>query len=693
MNHPGNRPADGRVLVLAPTAADAAHTRSLLAEAGVDCDFPADLPALCRDFDAGVAAVVLTEEAVAAGDPDCLVQALRRQPPWSDVPILFLAGHGTDSPVAAWAMDLLGNVTVLERPVRVTTLVSSLRTALRARRRQYELRDRMETLARQSERLRLLWEAASVLLSTEEPVAMMRGLFARIAPQFGLDAYFNFMVDEAGDALRMESCAGIPDDEAGKIRRLEFGQAVCGTVARHRRPIVAARVQESDDPKVQLIRGYGIRAYACNPLVAGDRLLGTLSFASRTRDDFEPDELEFLETVCHYVAYAYERLRLIRRLREADRHKDEFLATLAHELRNPLAPIRNAVQFLWLKGAARPGLPGRPRDHRPTGHPADPAGRRPARRVADHAAARSPSASSGSTWRRSLTTAVESVRPLIEARRPRPGHAACRRSRSTWTATRPGLAQVFGNLLNNAAKYTDRGGHIRLTAERQRATGWSSRPRHRHRASPPSTCPGSSTCSRRWPRRWSGRKAGSGSACRWSAALVEMHGGGVEAHSEGAGRGSEFVVRLPTAAGRRRTTGRRRRAADQRHRPAAGPPHPGGRRQRRRRREPGHDALDHGPRRPHRPRRRGGRRRWPTGSGPTWSLLDIGMPRLNGYEVARLIRRMPWAESAVIAALTGWGQDADKHRAAEAGFDRHFTKPLDPDVLDQLLAEMTPAVA
>ena len=213
----------------------------------------------------------------------------------------------------------------------------------------------METLARQSERLRLLWEAASVLLSTEEPVAMMRGLFARIAPQFGLDAYFNYMLDETGDALRMESCVGIPEDEARKIHRLDLGQAVCGAVALQRRPIVATRVQESDDPKVQLIKGYGVRVYACNPLLAGGRLLGTLSFASRSRDDFEPDELEFFETICHYVAYAYERLRLIRRLREADRRKDEFLATLAHELRNPLAPIRNAVQILKAEGPARPG--------------------------------------------------------------------------------------------------------------------------------------------------------------------------------------------------------------------------------------------------------------------------------------------------------------------------------------------------
>jgi signal transduction histidine kinase/AmiR/NasT family two-component response regulator len=688
MNHPDNRPDRGRVLVLAPTAADAAYTRSVLTEAGMACEFPADLPALCREFDAGVAAVLLTEEAVTTDDPDCLVRALRRQPPWSDVPVLFLTGHGTESPAAAWAMDLLGNVTILERPVRVTTLVSALRTALRARRRQYELRDRMETLSRQSERLRLLWEAASVLLSTEEPVAMMRDLFARIAPQFGLDAYFNYMVDEAGDALRMESSAGIPDDEAGKIHRLEFGQAVCGTVAQHRRPVVATHVQTSDDPKVQLIRGYGIRAYACNPLVAGGRLLGTLSFASRTRDEFEPDELEFFETVCHYVAYAYERLRLIRRLREEDRHKDEFLATLAHELRNPLAPIRNAEQFLYLKGPPDPDFQAAREVIR----------RQVAQltRLVDDLLDVSRISRGKITLRRqrvdlgrALTTAVESVRPAVEAA----GHDLTM-SLPPQPVSVDGdparLAQVFGNLLNNAAKYTDPGGRIRVTAEQRddevvvsvRDTGIGLAAEHLSRVF--------DMFSQAAPAL-ERSQGGLGIGLSLVRTLVEMHGGRVEAHSEGVGRGSEFVVRLPLAAGAVVPAGDDGpRTNGNGHRPA-------------RRILVADDNVDaaeslammlsimgHTVRTAH------------DGAAaveladqfrPDLILLDIGMPRLNGYQAARRIRRMPWAESAVLAALTGWGQDADKHRAAEAGFDRHFTKPLDPDALEQLLAEMGPAAA
>ncbi len=118
-----------------------------------------------------------------------------------------------------------------------------------------------------------------------------------------------------------------PKNRLRAINRLEFGQAVCGTVALRRQPIVATRIQQSDDQMVQLVKSFGLRSYACHPLLAGDRLLGTLSFASRTRDEFDPDEVAFIETICHYATMAYERLRLLNELREADRRKDEFLAT------------------------------------------------------------------------------------------------------------------------------------------------------------------------------------------------------------------------------------------------------------------------------------------------------------------------------------------------------------------------------
>ena len=109
-----------------------------------------------------------------------------------------------------------------------------------------------EALQKQTERLRLLWEAAAVLLTADDPDAMLRGLLAKIGPHLGVDTYFNYVVDDSGDALRLASCEGVSDETARTIARLEFGQAICGTVALHRRPIVATHIQQSDDPKAQL---------------------------------------------------------------------------------------------------------------------------------------------------------------------------------------------------------------------------------------------------------------------------------------------------------------------------------------------------------------------------------------------------------------------------------------------------------
>ena len=124
---------------------------------------------------------------------------------------------------------------------------------------------------RAEERARLLWEAAAVLLTANDPDGMMRGLFAKIGPHVGVDVYFNHVVDETGDALRLASCDGIAVDAARAIARLEFGQAVGGTVALRRQPLVVTSIQQSDDLQVRLVKSFGIRACVCHPLVAETR--------------------------------------------------------------------------------------------------------------------------------------------------------------------------------------------------------------------------------------------------------------------------------------------------------------------------------------------------------------------------------------------------------------------------------------
>ena len=207
-----------------------------------------------------------------------------------------------------------------------------------------------EVLRKQNERLRLLWESAGILFSTDDSAAMIEGLYEKIS-----------------DHLKIDTCFQLHGQRTG---RLAASSVRCRCIGRRRRIAVAAEVRpghlrrssrkpagrspppsssRETIPEPRSLKDLGVRSFVCNPLIANGQLLGTLSFGSRSRDRFDDDEIEFIETVTNYVTVAYERMRLLSQLHERDRRKDEFLAMLAHELRNPLAPIRNAVQYLRLK--------------------------------------------------------------------------------------------------------------------------------------------------------------------------------------------------------------------------------------------------------------------------------------------------------------------------------------------------------
>jgi signal transduction histidine kinase/CheY-like chemotaxis protein len=538
-----------------------------------------------------------------------------------------------------------------------------------------------EALGKQTERLRLLWQAAAVLLTSDDPDAMLRSLFAKIGPHLGLDTYFNFMVNDAGNALRLESCTGIPDETACSLSRLDFGQAVCGTVALQRQPVVAAFIQQSDDPRVQLVKSFGIRAYACNPLLAEGRLVGTLSFASRTREQFDADELEFLRTITHYVTVAYERLRLVKELRDTDRRKDEFLAMLAHELRNPLAPIRNAVQVLRLRGPLEPALQSaRDMIDRQVGHMV---------RLVDDLLDVSRISRGKITLRCEpvelagvVASAVESSRPLIEARRhDLQVELPAGPVRVQGDHTR--LAQLVLNLLNNAAKYTPEGGHIRLavsTMDHQAVV----QVRDDGVGIVPELLPKVFDLFTQAERTLDRSQGGLGIGLTLVKKLTEMHGGTVEAHSAGPGRGSEFVVRLPLLA-ERRSAGSGPGANGQLVKSSA------------RRILVVDDNVDAADSLAVLLRLLGNDVRIAhdgpaalEAAGAYWPdvvLLDLGLPRMSGYEVCRRLRDGQFANGPLVVALTGYGQDEDRRRTREAGFDRHLVKPVNPDELREVLAE------
>jgi PAS domain S-box-containing protein len=178
-------------------------------------------------------------------------------------------------------------------------------------------RAREDRLRAQNARLALLSDALKHLLSSKDADRIVRDLFPKVAAHLGVDTYFNYMLGPDG-RLTLHSYAGISAEIARTIEHLEFGEAICGTVAETLEPIVATDILHSDYEKAALVRGFGIQAYACNPLMSGGRLLGTLSFASRTRPRFEEDELEFIRLVTHYVAVAMDRAKVERSLRDSE---------------------------------------------------------------------------------------------------------------------------------------------------------------------------------------------------------------------------------------------------------------------------------------------------------------------------------------------------------------------------------------
>lgn len=367
-------------------------------------------------------------------------------------------------------------------------------------------------------------------------------------------------------------------------------------------------------------------------------------------------------------------------LRDADRRKDEFIATLAHELRNPLSPIRNAVQVMRMKSIADPDAAwARDIIHRQAAHLG---------RLVDDLL----DVSRIATGRLDLDrrpidlasvvyTAIESARPLITER----GHlleVVLPDDPLRVHADDVRLAQVFTNLLNNSAKYTERGGRIRITAECcgghvevvVHDDGIGIAPEELSRVF---------DLFMQVDRPIERRAGGLGIGLTLVRRLVELHDGSVTVHSEGLGRGTTMRVRLPLAVADEvapasaeavdagSTAGMTILVADdnrdnvetlalmlelQGHEVATA--------------HDGVEALAAAER-----------------VRPQVAFLDLGMPEMNGYDVCRALRALPFGADVCVVALTGWGQEDDRRRTQDAGFDHHLVKPVDFADIDRLLAE------
>ncbi len=367
-------------------------------------------------------------------------------------------------------------------------------------------------------------------------------------------------------------------------------------------------------------------------------------------------------------------------LSEADRRKDEFLATLAHELRNPLAPIRNGLLILQRAGLAPDAEALRAMMGRQLEQMVH---------IVDDLLDVS-RVSQGKLLLRleridlatAMAGAVETARPTLDAAEHMlavelPGEPIYLDA----DATR--LGQVFSNLLTNAAKYSEPGSQIRLSAALEGTGGVAVRVRDTGVGIPTEMLPEIFGMFTQVERTLEKSQGGLGIGLTLVKRLVEMHGGTVEARSDGPGLGSEFIVRLSVA-------------------PA--PPIPES--------TPHTVSVDRAPTRlrilvaddnedaaatlamileilGHEVRTANDGAAAVTAAAafrPEVVLLDIGMPKLNGYEACARIRAAPWAAAVTLVALTGWGQDEDRRRSREAGFDHHLVKPVHPAAIEKLLA-------
>ncbi len=472
--------------------------------------------------------------------------------------------------------------------------------------------------------------------------------------------------------------------------------ACCEAMQKQERATVpAASLRRISGEGLALEGPLALKSAVAVPLMIGERVLGVLLVGShQSEPGTGAQDWAALEELASRAAIAFENAHLYRSLRaeiverraaeaelqEANQRKDEFLAMLSHELRNPLAPIRNALELIRRIAPPDPKFTwaGEVMD-RQVHHLT-----RLVEELLDVARI-----SQGKIQLNKepvdlaavIAQSVETAQPFIDAR----GHALTVKVPDTpvWLqGDFARLAQVVSNLLHNAAKYSDDGGRIQLELSvhdgealivvRDNGIGMDAE-----------LLPRIFDLFAQGARSLDRMQGGLGVGLTLARRLVELHGGRVEAFSEGSRKGAEFHVTIPcvSVVPRDDDTTEEVRAADTRGRRVLIV-------------DDNQDAAESVAQY----LQLEGHEVKAVGDGlqalacapvfaPHIVVLDIGLPIMDGYEVARRMRRLPATQHALLVAMTGYGQKEDLQRAEEAGFDKHFVKPTDPRALVQLIAE------
>jgi signal transduction histidine kinase len=353
-------------MILAPVGRDGELAQQILDSAGMTASVCASLTDACDGIRTGAGAVLLTQEAFMLENVACVVDVLLDQPAWSDIPVVVLLSAGAlplRVPYLRTLLDAGANVTVLERPVPKTTLVSTLQAALRARRRQYQVRDQFDAVGRAEaverralERARHLQELTVQLGLNLDTSVLFAKIVDDVAALLDVTIVGLYLLERPDADFESVAARGLAPGQVGS--RLPRHASLAGRAVDQRRSLAVDDVASGDDVVLpRLLGGRPVGAVAVAPILTEADQLGAIEVYSPSPRHWESDDIELLTAFAAAVAVALTNVRHLEREQQEVEARDDFLAAASHDLKNPLTVIRGSIQMLERTRARTGDLP------------------------------------------------------------------------------------------------------------------------------------------------------------------------------------------------------------------------------------------------------------------------------------------------------------------------------------------------